>query len=87
MYKKIKIFIYLIGFVFTSYFYIKEGLTATHTPPTTFVLSFFMLILSVVWIHIDYILSHLLSIYKTTYKEHSITILIFFIIIIIIFSQ
>ena len=86
MYRKLKIVIYLIGFIFTAYFYFKEGIVATHKPPTTFVISFLMLILSVVWIHVDYILSHLLSIYKTTYKEHGITILVYFIIVIIIFS-
>ena len=86
MYKKIKIFIYLIGFIFTFYFYFKEGLIATHTPPTTFVFAFVMLILSVIWIYVDYILSQLLSIYKTSYKEHAVTIVINFIIIIIFYS-
>ncbi len=87
MYRKIKIFIYLIGTILTSYIYYKKGLIATHTPPSTFHMAFTMLIISVVWIHVDYILSHLLSIYETTYKEHAIIIAVYFSIIIIIFFQ
>ena len=66
----------MIGFVFTFYFYFKEGLNATHTPPNTIVWSIGMLIISVAWINIDYILSYVLSLYKTTYIEHQFSIVI-----------
>lgn len=89
MYRKIKIFIYTIGFILVSYFYYNEGIVATHTPPNTIIFSIIVLIISVIWIIVDYILSHILSIYKTTYKEHLIIIfsnLIFIIIVIFLVS-
>lgn len=89
MYRKVKIFVYTIGFILVIYFYFKEGLEATHTPPITIIFSIILLIVSSIWINIDYVLTHLLSVYKTTYKEHLITIfanLIFIIIVIFLVS-
>jgi hypothetical protein len=74
MYRKIKIFIYTIGFILLGYCYFNEGLEVSHTPPTPIIFSIVLLIFSSSWINIDFILSHLLSVYKTTYKEHLITI-------------
>ncbi len=75
MYRKIKIAIYLIGFIVTIFFYFRDGIISSHTPPLTFITAFIMLIISVIWVHVDYICSHLLSIYKTKLLEHQISII------------
>ena len=89
MYKKVKIIIYTFGFVSISYFYFKEGFEATHTPPSAIICAVILFMVSIVWMNVDYILAHLLSVYKTSYRGHLVTLflsLIFIISVIVLVS-
>lgn len=57
LYSKMKLVIYLIGFILCLFFYIKHGLVSSHTPPTTFVISVLFGILSMIWLIIDWIIT------------------------------
>jgi len=77
MYKKVKITFYIFSFIVLLYFYLTSGVKGySHTPPPAFFIGFVIFIISIIWLKVDYICSHILSLYKTQTSIHYLAMLL-----------
>ena len=77
MYKKIKIAFYAVSFLIVIYLYFATGVKGySHTAPPAFFVGFVIFIISIIWLNVDYICSHILTLYKTQTRIHYLAMLI-----------
>lgn len=77
MYKKVKISVYLFSFIVLLYFYFTAGAKGySHTPPPAFFIGLVIFIIAIIWLKVDYICSHILSLYKTQTRIHYLAMLL-----------
>ena len=84
IYKRIKITVYLLGFCLTITSMLKYGLEGTHIPPLCFLLALLMLLLSTIWIIIDFCISYFIKEINAEYLIHYTSLISHLLIIVFI---
>ena len=70
LYSKIKIVIYFTGLCLTVFLVYKVGLVHSHTPPPGFVVALLFVLISSVWLILDWFLVKIFKLNEITFYEN-----------------
>ncbi len=76
VYILIKIILYVLGLCLISYSVVTDGIVDSHTPPVGFIISFFIILITSIFIIIDFSLKKYLKSYSFHIKINIVSIVL-----------